>query len=39
MTDDVNEHRVRLGIVRDPNLEQQTLALGKLPGNNHNRML
>ena len=39
ITDDVNEHRVRLGIVRDPNVEQQTLALGQLPGNDHNGML
>ena len=39
ITDDVNEHRVRLRIVRDPNVEQQTLALGKLPGNDHNRMV
>ena len=39
ITDDMNEHRVRLGIVRDPDLEQQSLTFLKLPGNDHHGMV
>ena len=39
ITDDVNEHRVWLGILREPNLEQQSLALPKLQRNDHHHMV
>ena len=39
IADDVNEHYVWLGIVRDPNLEQQPLPFLELPRNDHNRMV